>query len=145
MDDDPDFRPAPEVAAVARQFTGDIGAMLDRPDSERKMLRFTLTVPEEWAMLAAWVMISERIQAEKDSVELMNRPVRLHLENGQRSAHWHRAKAYFQRAVWEGFDADYTNLLLEAHPLLFPKAPPRPGPASVGRYGSDEMDDDIPF
>lgn len=132
--------PAPELLAEARVFAETIEAMSDLPKSDKEMLRFTVTVPREFAIMAAWVMFKEDLQKDGDPV-VLPRPVQLHFDDGRQTHDWQRAKSYFQRAIFESFDRDFTGLLLEKHPLLYPRPPAREQNAAL----SENMDDDIPF
>lgn len=134
-------KPAPELVEEAQRFVARIGtAISGGEDEEGREFRFTLTVPEEHALMAAWVMFKEAMRQDGVPV-VLPRPVQLHLDDGRRSRDWDRARSYFMRAIFERFDADYTALLLGEHPALFPE------PVFPALPVADDlvMDDDIPF
>ena len=137
----PREKPAPELVEEAERFAARVGAAIDvGEDGEGRMLRFTLTIPEEHALMAAWVMFKEDMRQDGLPV-VLPRPVELQLEDGRRSRDWDLARSYFMRAIFERFDADYTALLLGEHPALFPE------PVFPALPAADDlvMDDDIPF
>lgn len=142
MDDD-DKRPAvpSELLEEARAFVAEIDAMLDHSEAAPDLLRFTITVPREQALMAAWVMFKEDLRRDGQP-RVLPRPVMLHLEDGRQARDWQRAKAYFQRTIFEQFDSDYTRLIVGIHPALHP-SPAKPPVTAVPYDGS--MEDDIPF
>ena len=122
------------------------GMIDDSGNGAGETLRFTVTIPKEYAILGAWMQFREEMLAAGRPA--LPRPVRLHLDGGQRGRDWNRARDYFAGAIWEAFDRDYTTLLLDAPGLPDPPgaASPEPRPAMCSRRRLEEaIDDDIPF
>lgn len=140
---DDEKRPAvlPELREEARAFVAEIDAMLDRSEATPDLLRFTITVPREQALMAAWLMFKEDLRRDGQP-RVLPRPVMLHLEDGRQARDWQRAKAYFQRTIFEQFDSDYTRLMTGLHPALHP-SPAKPPEILVPQ--DVPMEDDLPF
>lgn len=142
--------PDPELVAEAKRLIAELTPMLNRTiEGEGEKLRFTVTLPKEYAVLAAWLIF--KADTEKDGkTVVLPRPVRLHLDDGRRARDWNRAKAYFNFVIGEALDAEWKKLQALMHPVLFQDDdaggdPRRASPLQKPYSGHEVIDDDIPF
>lgn len=122
-------RPDPDLQAEAAGLLAELRVLLERTKAgQGETLRFTLTVPKELVILAAW-MAYKADRAATGEHGPLPRPIHLRRESdGHRLADWYRARDVFWSLIQEPLAEDWNRLADETHPLLFR---PDDGPAET--------------
>ncbi len=111
--------PDPALAEEAKRLIDELLPLIARTiEGDGDTLRFTVTVPKEHAILAAWLIFKADMEAA-GKPGVLPRPVMLHFDDGRRTRDWKRAKDYFTTIIGEELNREWRRLRDLAHPVLF--------------------------